>query len=88
MKSLRGGVEEMILGMLPIHYRLVCRSVCKYWHEVIGGSGMSGLNFSKELARNGHLHLLQWVRSNGCPWDKDECLESGYKNIVEWIKTQ
>ena len=34
-----------------------------------------------------HLHILQWARSNGCPWDEDTCsyaARGGYLNTLQW----
>jgi len=34
------------------------------------------------------LEVLQWLRSEGCPWDEEECHAEGKPNIVRWIEAQ
>lgn len=49
--------------------------------------GELGLSICKAAAANGHLGLLQWVRMNGCPWNKGECqrLSSCHDDVNHWI---
>ncbi|CAM9923787.1 unnamed protein product, partial [Ectocarpus sp. 8 AP-2014] len=38
---------------------------------------------------NGHLEVLQWARSNGCPWDKDDCVhraQGTHDHVCAWIR--
>ncbi len=38
-------------------------------------------------AKAGHLHLFQWSRSNGCPWNEDICCNAvfnGYLQVHKW----
>ena len=39
-----------------------------------------------------YLTALQWLRNNGCPWDKDQCLELANEyelpSMVAWIQSQ
>ncbi len=30
-------------------------------------------HFSHKAARGGHLEVLKWARSQGCPWDASTC---------------
>ena len=43
-------------------------------------------------AEKGHLAVLQWLRSQGCPWNKAECLEkaeeNGHTATAAWIREQ
>lgn len=43
----------------------------------------------KSAARHGQLHVLQWLRQNGCPWDGQVigiAKSKGYEHIVEWAR--
>lgn len=37
-----------------------------------------------------HLNVLQWARSEGCPWDRNKCLilakENSADDVVRWIE--
>ncbi len=47
------------------------------------------IELSSQLAKYGHLEMLQWVRANGCPWDENTCgfaARSGYLNILKWLR--
>ena len=40
-------------------------------------------------AEGGHLHILQWARQNGCPWDMNTCAEAalgGHLAILQWAR--
>ena len=42
-------------------------------------------------AAKGHLEILQWARSQGCPWNSwiwKYARLSGNSEILEWLKTQ
>jgi hypothetical protein len=43
-----------------------------------------------EAARGGHLAVLQWVRANGCDWQRDHCLQLApvRSETREWIQAQ
>lgn len=46
-------------------------------------------NFCKKCAKEGHLGLLQWARSNVCPWDKYTCsgaAEGGHLESLKWAR--
>jgi hypothetical protein len=35
----------------------------------------------------GHLHVLQWARDHGCPWDEWTCAHAaygGHLHILQW----
>ena len=35
----------------------------------------------------GHLHIIQWARSNGCPWDTDTCYCAAKEDhllVLQW----
>ena len=40
-------------------------------------------------ARGGNLQLVQWLRSNGCPWGQDTCYEAvneGHVEVLRWAR--
>jgi len=40
-------------------------------------------------AMGGHLHILQWLRANGCEWNKDTCFEAaahGHAKVLSWAR--
>lgn len=39
-------------------------------------------------AGNGHLEVLQWARTNGCPWISNICKYAKTKEIKDWIRQQ
>ena len=39
-----------------------------------------------EAAGSGHLEILQWVRSNGCPWDGSVCSYAASHDHLEVLK--
>ena len=41
------------------------------------------------VARGGHLETLQWLRSQGCPWDKYMCSVAaayGHLKCLQWAR--
>jgi hypothetical protein len=42
-----------------------------------------------EVAGRGHLHVLKWLRENGCGWEGDTCwkaAESGHLDVLKWAR--
>lgn len=40
-------------------------------------------------AENGHLHVLKWLRENGCPWDRDVttfAASGGHTDVIYWAR--
>ena len=40
-------------------------------------------------ARGGHLHVLQWARAHGCPWDSlvyVSAFREGHFRVMQWAK--
>ena len=40
-------------------------------------------------ARSGNLELVQWLRGEGCPWDKWVCstaVVSGHAEVLRWAR--
>ena len=48
--------------------------------------------FCLMAARDGYLDVLEWLRSQGSPWEKGECLiaarRNGHTAVAEWIRAQ
>ncbi len=43
------------------------------------------------LAYEGHLKVLQWARSQGCPWSEHTCTSAARGNrlkVLQWAKGQ
>ena len=46
-----------------------------------------GLQAMSQAALGGHLHVVQWMRANGCPWDTLVCAmaaRGGHMHVLEW----
>ncbi len=43
-------------------------------------------------SRGGHLEMLQWLRSQGCPWDKRTCAHAaaggGHLEVLQWLRSE
>jgi hypothetical protein len=40
-------------------------------------------------AENGHLEVLKWARLNGCPWNKNYCMNKAKnKEMIDWLELQ
>jgi hypothetical protein len=42
-------------------------------------------------ALNGHLEILRWARSQGCPWDEITCTwaaQKGHLEVLKWARSQ
>ena len=48
-------------------------------------------NTCSRAAEEGHLEVLQWARSEGCPWDNRTCSEAaggGRLAVLQWARSQ
>ena len=61
----------------------------KYWSDI--PEKKKPLSMSKRTcssaAEGGHLEVLKWLRSQGCPWDESACAyaaEGGHLDVLEW----
>ena len=48
-----------------------------------------GMSTSEKAAEGGHLHVLKWLRANGCPWDEGTCekaAEGGHLAVLRWAR--
>ena len=44
---------------------------------------------SRVAAKNGHLDVLKWARTNGCPWNGCTCANAalgGYLDVLRWAR--
>jgi hypothetical protein len=44
-----------------------------------------------EAARGGHLHVVRWLREQGCPWYANACAAAaggGYLTLLQWLREQ
>jgi hypothetical protein len=44
-----------------------------------------------EIAFEGSLEILKWVRSEGCPWDSSTCFgaaQNGHLEILKWARSK
>ncbi len=42
-------------------------------------------------AKGGHLEILQWLKSQGCPWNNETCAdaaEGGHLELLQWARSQ
>jgi len=40
-------------------------------------------------ATGGQLEVLQWLRTNGCPWNADTCsvaATGGHLEVLQWLR--
>jgi hypothetical protein len=62
------------------------------WLEVPGASPGIMERACADVAINGHLECLQFLRENNCPWEATECflnaINSRHVAVVEWILQQ
>ena len=45
----------------------------------------------ENAARYGHLHVLQWLRTNGCPWEEytfSAAVRGGHWHVVLWLRSE
>jgi hypothetical protein len=65
------------------------RDVLQFLHE-IGCSCDVDVTTCAHAATFGNLHVLQWARANGFPWDEDTCAraaEHGHLDVLKWARS-
>jgi hypothetical protein len=53
------------------------------------GQFYSSTDVCAAVAGRGHLHVLKWLRENGCRWDTETCCKaagSGHLHILKWAR--
>ena len=51
-----------------------------------GTLGEEKERFCEQMAYDGNLELLQFLRAKGCPWDEDTCLNAAKNGQLECLK--
>jgi len=62
--------------------------VCREWRDGIGRVE-DGRDLCDEAAWNGHPHILEWARAQGCPWGPSTCTYaagSGNLETLQWLR--
>jgi len=78
---------ELTLRKVPRKLSAICGLVCSEWLSLCP----TGKLTTGYLADQGHLELLQWARSQGCPWDRWICARAagnGRLDIIKWAREQ
>ncbi len=81
-----------ILQYVPPLWHVLCKFVCRRWHLLLMPVCLQPANgFMKDVICGGHLEVLQWARSQGCPWNEDTCAhaaQKGYLEVLQWARMQ
>ncbi len=84
-------VELILLQHLHQPWHIVCKSVCTRWRSILSNASHTAEKCSSMLAKEGHLKVLQWARSQGCPWNKQICSKAargGHLEVLQWARSQ
>ncbi len=80
-----------ILSLLfPSAWLVLCKFVCSRW-RLLSPLSFPSSAFATVAAEGGHLKVLQWARSQGCPWDGQTCAmaaRGGHLEVLQWLRTQ
>ncbi len=83
-------LTEILLRQLDPMWHIVCKSVCRLWRLLLAqnpsSSHPTATEYATTLARGGHLNVLQWARSQGCPWDKWTCAFAAEAGNLEMLQ--
>ncbi len=98
--------NELLFKILKHHlpglWRVVCKRVCQRWRLILLFNNNNNnkretqrlghpTDFAAELAKGGHLNVLQWARSQGCPWTArlcDNAALGGHLEVLQWVRNQ
>ncbi len=95
--------NELVLDILCLHLEPeihpICKSVCQRWRLLLKTRRPSSSSLSwrtsriwaAHLAQRGHLQVLKWARSQGCPWDWRTCAQAamrGHLEVIQWARSQ
>ncbi len=82
--------NELVLYILCQHvkpiWQVVCKSVCQRWHLLLLNQRLPLPDYTITLAKKGRLGVLQWARSQGCPWDERTCAIAAEGGHLEMLK--
>ncbi len=83
---------QILTHHLPPLWHVICQSVCQQWRLILLNSKAQPTSlFSTKHAHEGHLNVLQWARSQGCPWDEWTCAyaaQGGHLEVLKWLRAQ
>ncbi len=83
-----------IFEHLNVMWRLVvCRHVCQRWRHLLLAmpTKRDWFRFAHEAAGGGHLEVLKWAQSQGCPLDEWTCAfaaDGGHLEVLKWARSQ
>ncbi len=87
--------NELVSYILCQHvkptWQVVCKSVCQRWHLLLLNQRPPPPDYTAILAQKGCLGVLQWARSQGCPWDTWTCASAakgGHLEVLQWARSQ
>ena len=65
----------------------------KYWSDIPEKKKSLSMNerTCSSAARQGHLEVLKWLRSEGCPWNGGTCslaAANGHLEILKWLRSE
>jgi hypothetical protein len=89
----RRGVLAAV-GELPTHLpvkEFVCRQERfeRFMWACSNGLPLDDKRTCTAVARGGHLEMLKYARSNGCPWDEGTCAAAargGHLDVLRWAR--
>jgi hypothetical protein len=92
MQTLPPEIVDMILafvGPLP-HARIVCRQ----WRHLIDAQRgqwrpLSATEYMGPLGQHNACAVIEWARTNGCPWDASACAgaaKGGHLGLLQWLR--
>jgi len=102
-----GAVDPAAMHWLIEKQRLRCRrAICHCLGSAAGTGDISRLQYLRDhhrawgqgalypisaAAAKGFLNVVQWARSDGCPWDSDACRSAaagGCLQVLQWMRSQ
>ncbi len=89
MDDLDGAVLRSILRF--VDDSVVCSFVCRKWRCSTTVKKEHVIWYSELLAKRGHLNLLIWAKSKGCPITSgaiDKAAGNGRMQVLKWLETQ
>ncbi len=88
-------VSLILLQHVPPMWHVLCQFVCHRWHlllKPVCSRHVVGKLFTNEAVRGGHLKVLEWARSQGCPYNKREicslAAKGGHLEMLKWARSQ
>ncbi len=87
---------QILAHHLPPFWHMVCLRVCQQWRLILSNNKtpptyLFSTDYLDYLAYEGLLNVLQWARSQGCPWDEWACANAargGHLEVLQWARSQ